>query len=323
LKKTSRVVFVGVDVSKDTFDVFDPGTRIKESRIENEESAVEEFCKKLAKRESSIMLVMEATGGYETRLVRAAARHGIAQAVVNPRQVRDFAHGIGMDAKTDQIDAKVISRFGEVVGPAPMAMASDHSQQHSALVTRRSQLIGLIGQETSRLKQCWDEKSKRSIQKTLEFLKNESKDIDVQLEQMLESDTENKRTIEILRSVKGVGDVTTSTVVTQLSELGKLNRGEIAKLIGVAPMNRDSGQKTGKRFISGGRGHVRRVLYMATLSAIRCNPKINAFYAMLKAKGKASKVAIVACMRKLVTLLNFLIKTDQLWTNKMSVPTQG
>ena len=124
-------------------------------------------------------------------------------------------------------------------------------------------------------------------------------------------------------SVKGVGDVTTSTVVMQLSELGKLNRGEIAKLVGVAPMNRDSGQKTGKRFISGGRGHVRRVLSMATLSAIRCNPKINAFYAMLKAKAKASKVAIVACMRKLVTLLNFLIKSDQLWTNKMSVPTQG
>lgn len=128
------------------------------------------------------------------------------------------------------------------------------SQQHSALVTRRSQLIGLIGQETSRLKQCWDEKSKRSIQKTLEFLKNEAKDIDLQLEQMLESDTDNKRTIEILRSVKGVGDVTTSTVVMQLSELDKLNRGEIAKLVGVAPMNRDSGQKTGKHFISGGRG---------------------------------------------------------------------
>ena len=130
MKKTTRVVFVGIDVSKDTFDVFDPGARTKESKIENEENAVEEFCRKLAKRESSIMLVMEATGGYEKRLVRAADRHGIAQAVVNPRQVRDFAHGIGMDAKTDQIDARVISRFGEVVEPAPMATTSDHSQQH-------------------------------------------------------------------------------------------------------------------------------------------------------------------------------------------------
>ncbi len=321
LKKTSQVVFVGVDASKDTYDVFDPGARTKVSGIENEEIAVDTFCKKLVKRAGNLMLVVEATGGYEGRLVRAAARHGISIAVVNPRQVRDFANGIGMDAKTDKIDAKAISRFGEVVTPQPMAMASEHSQKHSALVTRRSQLIGLIGQETSRLKQCWDEQSKKSIQKTLDFLKNEAKDVDRQLEEMLDTDTEHQRIIEILRSVKGVGDVTASVVITQLSEIGKLNRGEIASLVGVAPMNRDSGQKTGKRFISGGRGHVRRVLYMAALSAIRCNPRIRAFYAMLKAKGKQSKVAIVACMRKLVTMLNHLIKTDQLWVDKMSVPT--
>lgn len=323
MKKTSQVVFVGVDVSKATYDVFDPGAKTKESQIENEEVAVDGYCKKLAKRASSLVLVVEATGGYETRLVRAAARHGISIAVVNPRQVRDFANGIGMDAKTDKIDAKVLSRFGEVVKPQPVMMASEHSQKHSALVTRRTQLIGLIGEETNRLKQCWDEQSKKSIQKTLEFLKNEVKDVEKQLQEMLATDTEHERTIEILRSVKGVGDVTTSVVIAQLPEIGKLNRGQIAALVGVAPMNRDSGQKTGNRFISGGRGHVRRVLYMAALSAISCNPRIKAFYAMLRTKGKLAKVAIVACMRKLVTMLNYLIKTDQLWTDKTSVPTTG
>ena len=133
---------------------------------------------------------------------------------------------------------------------------------------------------------------------------------------MLETDTVNKRTIEILQSVKGIGPVTISTLVAELPELGELNRGEVAKLVGVAPMNRDSGKKSGKRFISGGRGQVRRVLYMATLVAIRYNPAIKAFYQHLKSKGKESKVAIVACMQKLTTILNLLIKTDQLWITK-------
>jgi transposase len=174
----------------------------------------------------------------------------------------------------------------------------------------------LIGQENNRLKQSWDDDAKKSIREVLEMLKKQLKQIDSQLAQMLAKDTENARTIEILRSVKGVGAVTVSTIIAELPELGEMNRGQVAKLVGVAPLNRDSGTKTGKRFIGGGRGQVRRVLYMATLVAIKHNAAIKAYYVHLKSKGKVSKVAIVACMRKLITLLNLLIKTNQTWQVK-------
>ena len=177
----------------------------------------------------------------------------------------------------------------------------------------------LVNQENNRLKQSWDDDAKQSIRDVLEVLKKQVKSIDSQLAKMIQADTENQRTIEILQSVKGVGPVMISTVLAELPEIGKLNRGEIAKLVGVAPINRDSGKKSGKRFIGGGRGQVRRVLYMATIVAIRHNPAIKAFYVHLKSKGKESKVAIVACMRKFITILNLLIKTNQLWENKMSV----
>lgn len=224
-----------------------------------------------------------------------------------------------MDAKTDPIDAKVISRYADVVKPQPMAAKSDHEQKHGALVARRIQLLELVNQENNRLKQTWDDDAKQSIRDVLEVLKSQLKSIDSRLAKMIQADAENQRAIEILQSVKGVGPVMISTVLAELPELGKLNRGEIAKLVGVAPINRDSGKRSGKRFIGGGRGQVRRVLYMATIVAIRHNPAIKAFYANLKSKGKASKVAIVACMRKFITVLNLLLKTDQMWQNKMSV----
>ena len=188
--------------------------------------------------------------------------------------------------------------------------------KHSALVARRSQLLELINQENNRLKQSWDDDAKKSIRDVLEVLKKQLKSVDSLLVQMLAKDTANERKIEILQSVKGVGPVTISTLIAELPELGKLNRGEVAKLVGVAPINRDSGTKSGKRFIGGGRGQVRRVLYMATIVAIRHNATIKAFYAHLKSKGKESKVAIVACMRKLVTILNLLVKSNQMWQTK-------
>ncbi len=310
--------FVGVDVSKATLDVYRPDTN-ELLQIENTDEAIAQFCSELEKKKRQLIVVMEGTGGYEHLLLQHLASHQIEAAVVNPRRVRDFAKGIGMDAKTDTIDAKVISKYGEVVQPKPMATKSDHELKHSALVSRRNQLLELINQENNRLKQSWDEDAKQSIRDVLEMLKKQLKSIDSQLVKMLLVDTKNHRTIEILGSVKGVGPVMISTVIAALPELGKLNRGEVAKLVGVAPINRDSGKKSGKRFIGGGRGQVRRVLYMATLVAIRHNPAIKAFYAHLKGQGKESKVAIVACMRKLVTILNLLIKTDQLWQNKQSV----
>ena len=266
---------------------------------------------------------MEGTGGYEFLLLKHLGNHKLGAVVINPRRVRDFARGIGLDAKTDPIDAKVISKYAEVIAPKPMATKSDHELKHTALVARRNQLLELINQENNRLKQSWDDDAKQSIREVLEVLKNQLKSLDSLLAQMIAKDTANERKIEILQSVKGVGAVTISTLIAELPELGKLNRGEVAKLVGVAPINRDSGTKSGKRFIGGGRGQVRRVLYMSTIVAIRFNPTIKAFYQRLKALGKESKVAIVACMRKFITILNLLIKNDTLWKNAESASTTG
>ena len=312
---TTAKIFVGVDISKASLDIYRPDKN-EHSKIENSDAAIALFCSKFSKLKDRVVFVMEATGGYEFLLLKLLGAHQLQFVVVNPRRVRDFAKGIGLDAKTDPIDAKAISRFGEVVMPQPMAAKSDHELKHSALVARRSQLLELINQESNRLKLCWDDDAKKSIQEVLETLRKQLKSLNSQLAQLLANDKENARTIEILRSVKGVGDVTISTLVAELPELGDLNRGQIAKLVGVAPINRDSGTKSARRFIGGGRGSVRRVLYMATLVAIRHNAPIKAFYARLKSKGKESKVAIVACMRKLITILNLLIKTNQTWETK-------
>ena len=314
----TSMIFVGVDVSKATLDVYRPDTK-QLLKIENSEEAIDILCAELQKKKRKVLVAMEGTGGYEYLLLKGLASHQLDAAVINPKRVRDFAKGIGLDAKTDPIDAKVISKYAEVVVPKPVAMKSDHELKHSALVARRTQLLELINQENNRLKQSWDEDVKQSIRDVLEVLKRQLKSIDSQLATMLKADQGNQRTIEILNSVKGVGPVMISTVIAELPELGKLNRGEVAKLVGVAPINRDSGKKSGKRFIGGGRGQVRRVLYMSTIVAIRHNPAIKAFYVRLKAQGKESKIAIVACMRKLITILNFLLKTNQTWENKMSV----
>jgi transposase len=311
-------IFVGVDVSKSTLDVYQPDIN-QVIQVDNSEVAIAALCSELQKRKQKVMVVMEGTGGYEHLLLTLLASHKLDAVVINPKRVRDFAKGIGLDAKTDVIDAKVISRYAEVVRPEPIATKSDHELKHGALVARRNQLLELINQENNRLKQSWDKDAKQSIQDVLEMLKKQLKEVDSKLAKMLRSDAKNQRAIEILGSVNGVGPVMISTILAELPELGKLNRGQIAKLVGVAPINRDSGKKSGKRFIGGGRGQVRRVLYMSTIVAIRHNPGIKAFYAHLKSRGKASKVAIVACMRKFITILNLLIKTNQLWQNKMSV----
>lgn len=315
---TQDQIFVGVDVSKSKLDVYRPDTH-EVFQIDNSDIAIAELCAQLEKKKGKVIVVMEGTGGYEHLLLTHLASHKLDAAVINPRRIRDFAKGIGLDAKTDAIDAKVISKYAGVVKPQPMATKSDHELRHGALVARRNQLLELINQENNRLKQAWDRDAKQSIQEVLKTLQKQLKGVDSKLAKMLQLDTENQRAIEILGSVKGVGPVMISTVLSDLPELGKLNRSEIAKLVGLAPINRDSGTKSGKRFIGGGRGQVRRVLYMATIVAIRHNPAIKAYYAHLKSKGKASKVAIVACMRKFITILNLLLKTDQMWENKMSV----
>lgn len=315
----SFALFVGVDVSKNELEIYFPHKNARLS-IRNSEDAVVRELVSAVRGMSGVMVIMEATGGYEKTLVKVLEGQRIACAVVNPRRVRDFAKGVGLDAKTDRIDAAVISRFGEVVKPSPMAAKSAEEQKLSALVTRRSQLLELINQEQNRIAQTADDEIREFIQNSIQSLKKQLREIDERLKTCVANDKVNARKVEIMNSVDGIGSITISTFLAELPELGKLNREEIAKLVGVAPLNRDSGTWKGKRFILGGRSYVRRVLYMATLVATRHNQRIKSYYQHLLAQGKLKKVAIVACMRKLLTILNTLIKNDVLWSNEKSVP---
>jgi transposase len=306
---------VGVDVSKAKLDfVLDENQQpmvVKNTRKE----IVSKLIGRITVPKNAIV-VMEATGGYEGQLVTSLHQHKIALAVVNPRRVRNFANGLGWDAKTDPIDAKAIAFYGRVAQPEAQIAKSDEEKKLKDLGNRRRQLLDSINQEGNRLLQTADQEIREYIQQLLESLKKQVETIDQRLAECLKEDTVNARRIEILNAVKGLGLVTVSTLVAELPELGKLNRGQIAKLVGVAPMNRDSGQVSRKRRTFGGRSHVRRVLYMATLVATRFNSKIKTFYERLVAQGKPKKVALTAAMRKLLTILNTLVKNDELWSDE-------
>lgn len=312
---------VGVDVAKGKLDFLSTEEKQPCSIKNIEEEIVGKLIDRI-KHPQSTIVVMEASGGYESLLVTLLHRHKIALAVVNPRRVRDFAKGIGRDAKTDPIDAGVLAFYGQVVRPEAQMAKSDEEKKLKNLVERRRQLLNLIGQENNRLQHTIDQEIRGYIQESLETLKKQVKTIDQRLVKCVKDDTANARKVEILDSVKGLGPVTISTLLAELPELGKFNRGQIAKLVGVAPMNCDSGQVSGRRRTFGGRSYVRRVLYMATLVATRFNPKIKAFYQRLVAQGKPKKVALIAATRKLLTILNTLVKNDVLWSdepNKASV----
>jgi transposase len=242
--------------------------------VGNSKQEINTWIKTLTETEQTIV-IMEATGGYESLLVDLRHQHNIALAVVNPRQVRDFAKGVGCDAKTDTIDARILARFGQVVQPAPQAAQSEDQLKLGALVERRRQLVGLINQEQNRWQQTRDSDIRKSIETVL---KRQLKTMDEQIATAIKADERNARKVEILQSVKGLGPVTVSTFVAELPELGQLNRQQVAKLVGVAPINNDSGQTTGKRKAFGGRSTIRRTLYMATLVATRFNTQIRTFY---------------------------------------------
>lgn len=312
--------FVGIDVSKSRLDVCLPGSKSTISVTNSEDAIVRDLLPKL-KRQSPSLVVVEATGGCESVLVKLLQQHQVATAVVNPRRVREFAKGIGMDAKTDAIDARLLAKYAEVVKPAPVMAKSEAEEKLAALVTRRNQLLDLIAQERNRLEQTRDPEVQELIRQSLNSLKKQQKAVESRLAKCVQKDTANARKVEILDSVAGVGTITMCTFVADLPELGQLNREQIAKLVGVAPLNRDSGDWKGHRFVSGGRAHVRRVLYMATLVATRRNARIREHYQHLLSRGKAKKVALVACMRKLLTILNTLIKNNVLWSDNKNAPS--
>ncbi|HWR77684.1 MAG TPA: IS110 family transposase [Thiobacillus sp.] len=308
--------FVGIDISKDTLEVcIDPGAEAR--HVAYDDTGIEALGHRL-KAESPTLIVVEATGGLEMRLASELAVLGLNIAVINPRQARDFAKATGQLAKTDRVDAAVLAAFAKAIRPQARPLKDADTRALDDLVSRRRQLIAMRVQETLRLGTAASKVMQKSLTVHITWLDKRIAEIDTDLTQrLLQSDVWRAKD-DLLRSVPGVGVVTTQTLLAKCPELGTLNRREIAALIGVAPLAHDSGKHRGKRFVWGGRADVRAVLYMATVSAIRCNANIKAFADHLKQAGKPTKVVIVACMRKLLTIMNAMIKNNARWEQKIA-----
>ena len=265
------------------------------------------------------LVCLEATGGLERLLVKELQRAGIPVAVINPRQIRDFARALNRLAKTDRLDAHTIALFGERMRPTPSQPTTENAEKLQALTTRRNQVSDVLVQERNRLARTWDESMRRLIEQAVQLYEQQLQTLSEEIAKLLDSDAQFQNTARLVQSVPGIGAVTAGVIAADLPELGKLNRQQVARLVGVAPINRDSGQLRGKRMTGGGRRTLRKALYMPTLVAIKHNPKIRAFYLHLLQKGKPKMVALIACMRKLLTLLNILVKTNQAWRQNASV----
>jgi len=262
-------------------------------------------------------IVLEASGGLEVPLVAELALHQLPVVVVNPRQVRDFAKALGRWAKSDRLDARVLAHFAQAVQPALRPLPSAEEAQLAALVTRRRQVVEMLVAEKNRLARTRPALVAR-VRKHLAWLEQELAELDDEIGRWLRQSPVWREQEDLLRSVPGVGSVTAQTLLAELPELGRLNRKQIAALVGVAPFNHDSGQHRGLRVVWGGRAQVRRVLYMATLSASRHNPVIRAFYHRLRQTGKKPKVALIACMRKLLTILNAILRSRRPWRRALA-----
>ena len=258
------------------------------------------------------LVVLEATGGLELPLAGELLDAALPVAVVNPRQVRDFARALGKLAKTDTLDAQVLARFGEGTKPQPRPLPDAQTQELKALVTRRRQLVEMTTAEKNRLRRATP-RLRRQIQEHIDWLRCQLDEVDTDLGELIRSSPVWRAKEKLLKSVPGVGPVLSTTLLSQLPELGALSRQQVCALVGVAPFNRDSGTLRGRRTVWGGRSQVRTALYMATLVASRFNPAIQAFYQRLCSAGKPKKVALTACMRKLLTILNSMLKHGHAW----------
>jgi transposase len=309
-------MYVGIDVSKEHLDVASEDGAL-EARFANDEQGHGQIVARMREL-SPTLVVMEATGNFQVDLSVVLASAQVPMAVVNPRQVRDFAKALGILAKTDAIDARTIARFGATVKPQAQPLPDEQALELEALMTRRRQLVGMIASEKNRLqalfgpaKTSWAEKS---IRDTLSHLIKQLSQLDKGLRKRIERSPVWKAKDDLLKSVPGIGKVTSLTLAIDLPELGTLDRKQIASLAGLAPINRDSGKSIGKRRIWGGRATVRTALYMACVASLRCNPVIQALYARLtKVARKPPKVALVACMRKLLTILNAMVRAQRPW----------
>jgi len=316
-QKTSEH-FIGIDISKNCLDIAD-GLTQETWQVANDETGITDLVKRLTPLNPPL-IVLEATGGLEIPLASALAAGRLPVAVVNPRHVRDFAKAIGKLAKTDVIDSLVLAHFAKAVRPEVRKIKDEDALELSALVTRRRQLIEMLSKEKTRLKQSqkW---IRKDIKEHIASLEKRLQKIDKNLGKTIKSSSAWHEQDQIIQSLPGAGPVLSISLLAQVPELGTLNSKQMAALIGVAPMNRDSGKFRGRRCIWGGRASVRAVLYMATLSAIRHNPILRAFYNRLINKGKVFKVAITACMRKLLIILNAMIKNKTTWNENYTPST--
>jgi transposase len=303
-------VYAGIDVAKEFLDVAVLPSGEKK-RYFNNEAGISKLTNSL-KKLKPLLIVMEPTGGLEAPLAAALTVEGINVAIVNARQVRDYARATGKLAKTDRLDALVMAEFAAVIKPVARKLRDEESEEIKSMVSRRRQLLEMLTAEKSRLATA-RKNLRPKIIAHIEWLKKEIADLDHDLRQQIEGSPIWQVKDNLLQSIPGVGKVLSATLLAELPELGQLNRRQIAALVGVAPFNRDSGTLRGKRSIWGGRSSVRTVLYMATLSSTRFNPVISNFYLRLLEKGKAKKVAIVACMRRLLTIMNAILKTQKAW----------
>jgi transposase len=307
----SAEVVVGIDVAKDKLDVhlWPAGLDV---RFDNTPAGIEALVERLGQFAVKLV-VIEATGRYERRAAMTLMDAGFEVAIVNPRQPRDFAKSTGQLAKTDRIDARILAQFGAIIGPRPSERPAENQLVIDELVARRRQLVAMITMERNRIEQAVHMPLRRQLQYSIKALEKQLAQIEQQMLELIERDDDWRGRYRLLVSVPGVGQATATALIAELPELGKLNRQCIAKLVGVAPLNRDSGKQRGQRHIFGGRQSVRNALYMATLTARTWNPVIRALAQRLSAAGKPFKVVMTACMRKLLVILNTMVRDNQPW----------
>jgi transposase len=310
-------VWVGIDVSKTRLDIA-VGKTGEPWNTTNDDAGIHKILDQMERLKPELV-VFESTGGLERRLMEALALADIPFSHVNPRRVRDFAKAKGLLAKTDKIDAQLLAHFAQSIQPACTSLPTEAERRLSALNTRRKQLIGIRTSESNR-KASTHADLLADLEAHLDWLNEKITDLEAEIEKLIQQEPSFRHKAEILCSMPGVGLVTSAVLIGDLPELGKLNRKQIAALVGVAPFNDDSGRHKGKRRVKGGRDNVRTVLYMAALSAVRFNPVIKAFYEQLRQRGKLTKVALVACMRKLLTILNAMIDSDEPWRSSGRMP---
>ena len=308
--------YVGIDIAKHRFDLaFEPEQNMR--HFDNDAEGIQR-CRKALQQIKPDLIVMEPTGGYEVALVVELQAAGLPVAVVNARRIREFARACGKLAKTDKLDAQVIARFAKGLQPPAQEALDQQTRTIKALVARRHQLVRMHTAENNRIEHARDKAIARSIQAILKTIEQQMDKVEQKIYDQIESLPELKQKTQQLQSVPGIGETTASLLVTELPELGRLNRRQIAALVGVAPINRDSGTYRGKRMTGGGRRALRARLFMPTLVATQHNPVIRQFYQRLLRKGKAKMTALIAAMRKLLTIINTMLARNETWNQKIA-----